>query len=125
MGEVDFIQMDLGAQRHSWLTSTLMNGVTMMRPVISAVLGKTFKLALSDAIHFIKANGACAFLDGIIAKADFAKVSFTSVVPVSVHVPMIGDVDISVNSTHVKQPTHMDCKHVGFNGATFEAHIEN
>lgn len=123
--EVDFIQMDLGAQRHSWLTGTLMSGVTTMRPVISAVLGKAFKLALTDAIKFIKQKGGCAFLDGILSKADFAKVSFTSVVPVSVHVPVVGMVDISVNSTRVQQPTHMDCKHVGFNGATFEAQIQN
>jgi hypothetical protein len=123
--ELDFIEMDLGAQRHSWLTSTLMKGVTTMRPIISAVLSKVFKLALTDTIKFIKAKGGCAFLDNILSKADFATVSFTSVVPVSVHVPMIGNVDISVNSTHVQQPTQMDCKHVGFDGATFEAHIEN
>lgn len=123
--ELDFFNVDMGATRHTWLTSLLMNGVNMMRPLVSAVLGQVFTLVLKDTVAFIKTQGGCAFMDGILAKADLTTITYTSEVPVSVQVPLVGNVDISVNSTYVRQPKSMDCKHVGFSGSTLEAHIEN
>jgi len=123
--ELDFINMDLGATRHPWLTKTLMSGIQMMRPVISAVLGKAFPIALADTISYIKTKGGCVFLENALSVAKFAELSFTSVVPVKVHVPAIGDIGVSVNSTYVKQPTRMNCKSIGFNGASLEADIED
>jgi len=123
--ELDFINMDLGANAHPWLTKTLMSGISMMRPVISAVLGKAFPIALADTLKYIKTNGGCTFLENVLSKAKFAELSFTSLVPAKLHVPAIGDVDVSVNSTYVNQPTKMNCRSIGFNGASLEADIED
>lgn len=37
--------------------------------------------------------------------------------------PLVGDVNISVNSTYIKPPTSMGCEHVGFNGSLLTARV--
>jgi hypothetical protein len=122
LGEID---ISLGAQHHSWLTSALMKLVKFLRPLVSEVVQLAAKKVMHDSLAVVREHGGCAFLGDVLKQVRFVNFGFTSWEPIRVHVPVIGDVDISVNSTHIGQPTSMDCHHVAFNGERLAAHIEN
>jgi hypothetical protein len=122
LGEID---VSLGAQHHSWLTAAMMKLVKFLRPLVSEVVQLAAKKVMHDSLSEVRQKGGCAFLGGALKQVSFLKFGFTSWEPIRVHVPVIGDVDISVNSTHIGQPTSMECQHVSFDGERLVAHIEN
>mmetsp|Transcript_104473 Transcript_104473/g.261923 ORF Transcript_104473/g.261923 Transcript_104473/m.261923 type:complete len:399 (+) Transcript_104473:77-1273(+) len=122
LGQID---LKLGAQHHSWLSTALEKLTKFMRPLLSAVVEHAARKALRESLAIVRKQGGCAFLQGSIADMDFVKLAFTSYEPMETHVPLLGNVNISVNSTYIKPPTSMHCEHVGFNGSLLTARVEN
>jgi len=119
------IDVSLGAKHHKWLMGALMKLTKLARPIVSAVVHHEAKKVLDKSLGTIRAQGGCVFLQGALKKVDFVKFQFTSYEPTKVHIPVVGDVYVSVNSTYVHQPTSMLCEHVAFNGQILTAHIKN
>jgi len=115
---------DLGAQHHKWLTKALMKLTKMLRPIVSELVHVAAKKTLEDSLDIIHSKGGCAFIHNVLAGVDMTTISFQSDNN-TVHVPVVGNVEMSVDSKWVSQPTTMDCKSVGFTGKTLVAHIEN
>merc|ERR1711972_231897 len=122
LGQIDTI---LGAKHHTWLSAALDKLTGFMRPLVSMAVEHASRTALRESLAIVRKQGSCAFLQGTVADLDVAKLQFTSYEPFEIHVPVVGDVNISVNSTYIKPPTSMHCEHVGFNGSTLMAHVED
>merc|ERR1711862_106668 len=73
----------------------------------------------------IYTKGACAFTDGLLQGLANVDIEFTSNEPSVVHVPILGDVGVSVNTTKVYPPTNMTCHSMGFNGTSLTANLED
>jgi hypothetical protein len=121
IGKMD---LQLGAQHHKWLSAALEKLTKFMRPLLSVAVEHATRKALRESLAIVRKQGGCAFLQGSLADLDLAKLQFTSYEPFKTHVPMVGDVNISVNSTYIKPPTSMHCEHVGFNGSMLTASVE-
>merc|ERR1711920_920475 len=96
-----------------------------LRPLVSKVMKHEVKRILDDSLSIIRQQGGCAFLKDSLRVLDFTKFSFTSYQPSTVHVPVVGFINISVNSTSIDPPKSMQCKQIGFNGNLLSAHIED
>merc|ERR1712217_860693 len=94
------------------------------RPLVSVVLQHELNSVIDQSLGVVRKQGGCAFLGNMLREVDLAKLEFVSYEPIPVPVPLLGSVNFSINSTYVKQPTTMQCKHVGFDGPKLTAHIE-
>merc|ERR1711862_864204 len=73
----------------------------------------------------IYTKGACAFTDGLLQGLANVDIEFTSNEPAIVHVPILGNVSLSVNTTKVYPPTNMTCHSMGFNGTSLTANLQD
>lgn len=119
------LKVHLGAQRHTWLTGALEKTVNLMRPLVSQVVHVSAQHALSGAMSRVYKEGACAFASGALKDLGMEQFRFTSYEPFKIHVPLIGDVNVSVNSTSITPPTSMQCHKLSFNGTALAAQIED
>jgi len=117
------IDVKLGAQRHRFLTAALLKLTKTFRPIVSKVVQFATEKTLGSTLAIINKKGGCAFVQDVLAAADATTLSYATDNS-TVHVPVVGNVDFSVESSFVSQPTSMDCKHVGFTGGILIAHIE-
>lgn len=122
---LDVFDIKMGAERSTWLSNSLMRLVGLLRPVVSSVLSHEVKKTIDQSLDIIHHQGGCVFLNQMLSATPFTEFSFTSIEPAKINVPVVGDVYVSVNSTHIDQPTHMDCNHVSFSGERLVADIEN
>jgi len=122
LGKVEVL---LGAKRHSWLSAALSKLTSFLRPVLSMAVAHAARESLDRSLAIVHKQGGCAFLQGSLAELGLAKLQFTSDEPLKAHVPLVGDVEISVNSTDIEPPTTMRCEHVGFNGSLLTARVED
>merc|ERR1719150_3449458 len=125
MFKLDQIDVALGAKHHSWLMTALVKLAKFTRPLVNAVVHREAEKVLDKSLGIIRAQGGCVFLQNMLKELDFVRFEFTSYEPTKVHVPVVGEVDVSVNSTYVHQPTSMQCEHVAFNGKILTAHIKH
>jgi len=123
--KLDTFDISLGAKQHKWLSSALMKLVKFLRPVVSEVVHVEARKTLDQSLGFIRQKGGCVFLEGMLKDVEFVKFAFTSYEPIKVHVPVVGDVYMSVNSTSITQPTSLDCNHLSFSGERLVAEISN
>jgi hypothetical protein len=123
--KIEALEVHLGAQHHRWLTGALEKLANFLRPLVSQVVHLTAQEALNGVMSDIYKEGACAFATGALQDLDLARFQFTSYDPFKIHVPAIGDVNISVNSTSVVPPPSMQCQKMSFNGTALAAHIED
>lgn len=121
LGQVD---LQLGAQRHTWVSKAIEEFTSFGRPLVSGAVQFLAKKALDNNLEIVQRKGGCAFLEHALEALDMLQFAFISYEPLSTHVPALGDVNISVNSTSIIPPSTMQCQHVGFNGTTLTAHIE-
>jgi len=119
------IELDMGAVHHAWLAKELEKLTKFMLPLVSEVVEKAAGKALDSSLAVIHKQGACAFLQGSVKDMGLVKLQFTSYEPIEAHIPVIGNVNISVNSTDISPPTSMQCEHVAFNGTTLTAQVAN
>eukprot|EP00443_Scrippsiella_acuminata_P030027 CAMPEP_0115212828 /NCGR_PEP_ID=MMETSP0270-20121206/23484_1 /TAXON_ID=71861 /ORGANISM="Scrippsiella trochoidea, Strain CCMP3099" /LENGTH=391 /DNA_ID=CAMNT_0002626567 /DNA_START=86 /DNA_END=1261 /DNA_ORIENTATION=- len=117
------IQLSMGAVHHAWLARELEKFTKFMRPFVSEVVKKAAGKALDSSLAVIHEQGACAFLQGAVKDLGLATLQFTSYEPIEAHAPVIGKMNVSVNSTDITPPTTMQCKHVAFNGTILTAQI--
>merc|ERR1712039_27647 len=122
---LDEIDVTLGAEHHTWLTPALEKVVQFARPLVSTVLQDEMNKAISQSLDIVRRQGGCTFLKDLLHEIDLATFKFASDEPIKVPVPVLGSLSFSINSTYIRQPTSMQCEHVGFEGQTMTAHIEN
>lgn len=122
LGQVD---LELGARRHTWVSKAIEEMTSFGRPLVSQAVQLLAKQALDNNLDIVQKKGGCAFLENALGALDMLQFAFISYEPLSTHVPAIGDVNISVNSTSIVPPSTMRCKHVAFNGTTLTAHIQD
>jgi len=121
LGQID---LHLGAKHHTWLSAALEKLTKFTRPLLSVAVEHAARKSLDESLAVVRKQGGCAFLQGSLADLDLVKLQFTSYEPIETHVPLVGDVNVSVNSTYIKPPTSMHCEHVGFNGSLVTARVE-
>jgi len=119
------IGLHLGAKHHSWLSAAIDKLTNFMVPLVSEAVHLAAKAALDESTALIHKEGACAFVNDALASGDLVKLRFTSYEPIETHIPVVGDVNISVNSTAVTPPTSMRCEQLAFNGTVLSARIED
>lgn len=122
---LDKLEITLGSKQHPWLTPALEKVMHLTTPVVSAVLQHEMRKVIAQSLDIVRKQGSCAFLGDMLHEIDLAKFEFTSYEPMKVHVPVMGDLSFSINSTYVRQPTSMQCENFGFDGQRLTAHIEN
>jgi len=118
------VDLDLGAQNHTWVSTAIAKVTHFTRPLISEAAQLIVKKALDNNLAIIHEKGGCAFLENALSALNMMNFSFISYQPLSTHVPVMGDVNISVNSTSIVPPTTMQCHHVSFTGTAMTAHVE-
>jgi len=122
IGNIDFA---LHATHHKILTPALMKLTELLRPLISEAVRYEADKSLKSTLAIIAKDGGCGFLSDVLKGFNMSKLQFTSDKPHTTHVPVVGQVEISVNSSYVTQPTGMQCKHIGYTGNSLVVHIEN
>merc|ERR1711972_33549 len=95
------------------------------RPLVSTVLQHELSRVIDQSLDVVRQQGSCAFLQDMLHEIDLGKLEFVSYEPIKVPVPVMGNLDFSINSTYITQPTSMQCEHVGFDGQKLTANIEN
>jgi len=118
--EIGKVDLALGSQGESWLTGVLQKALN-----IRMVVERAAKHTLDETLREMNDEGACGFVRGALADLDLTTLDFTTGDAVKAHVPLVGDVDISVNSTDIEPPTSMKCEHLGFNGSLITARIDD
>lgn len=118
------LHVQLDAQHHPWLTAALEKLTNFVTPLVSKVVQLAAGEALDESLAGIYQHGACAFISDALKDLEWVNLQFTSYEPFTQHVPVIGDVNFSVNSTSISPPTSMECSKLGFNGTAMTAHIE-
>lgn len=118
------IDVSLRPQNKTWIANSMEKWAGFRRPLVSATFERLAKKALDNSLAIIRKQGGCAFLEHALEWLDMVKFGFISYEPFPTHVPLLGDVNISVNSTSITPPIWMDCQHVAFNGTTLTARIE-
>eukprot|EP00928_Gymnodinium_smaydae_P097042 TRINITY_DN869_c0_g1_i2.p1 TRINITY_DN869_c0_g1~~TRINITY_DN869_c0_g1_i2.p1 ORF type:complete len:894 (+),score=167.84 TRINITY_DN869_c0_g1_i2:57-2684(+) len=119
------IKTHLGAKHHSWLSAALDKVTHFMVPLVSEAVHVAAQVALDESMSVIHDKGACVFVQDVLKGSEFVKLQFTSYEPTTVHVPVIGDVNVSVNSTSIQPPTQLHCEKLAFSGTALSAQIHD
>lgn len=122
--EINALKVHLGAVRHSWITGAVEKVTNFMTPVVREVVYLAAEKAMDKMLAVIYDDGACVFAKDALKNLDVASLQFISYEPFQVHVPLLGDVNISVNSTGISPPTSMKCNKLNFTGTQLAADIQ-
>jgi len=123
--KLEELKIHLGAERHYIITGILEKLTNFMEPLVAQVVKYAVRKSVKDSMDEIFNDGACAFTDGLLEGLADLDIEFISNEPSVVHVPLLGNVSVSVNTTEVHPPTTMNCHKLTFNGTTLQANIED
>jgi len=119
------LDVDLGAYQNRWFYSSLTKLIELARPVVSLVLQHETRVHVHDAMQMIRSQGGCSLLKDGLQLLNPVTLQFETKEPITEHVPLVGDVDTSVNSTRIDLPKSMKCMRAEFNGTVISFHIED
>merc|ERR1712187_17183 len=119
------LDVDLGATKHQWFFDYLRKLVKLARPVVSLLLQHEMRVQVDSVMQIVRTQGGCTLLKDGLQLLDPLKLHFETKEPITEHVPLVGDIDATVNSTSIDLPKSMKCVRAEFNGTTMTFHIED
>merc|ERR1712187_920275 len=87
------------------------------------VLQHETRVHVHNAMQTIRSQGGCSLLNDGLHLLNPVTLQFETKEPITEHVPLIGYVDTTVNSTSIDLPKSMKCVRAEFNGTVISFHI--
>jgi len=118
------LKISLHQTRNDWVTEAIAHMLSKKQTEIAEKVTAAGRAALARQVKTARDRGACALLEPImhlpIGQAEVA----LRTPPEPVHVPVVGMVNVSVNSTEFYPVETFACRHLGFDGRTLDTELD-
>lgn len=119
--KVEAVHVALAATKDPWVEDAVAWLVNHARPVLGAVVQHEVRGMLAKALQDVKKEGSCTFAAQLIHDVDYLHPQIDMREPEKVKVPVLGMVDVRINSTEIDAPpANITCGPWAFNGTDLQ-----
>eukprot|EP00930_Biecheleria_cincta_P013772 TRINITY_DN12119_c0_g1_i1.p1 TRINITY_DN12119_c0_g1~~TRINITY_DN12119_c0_g1_i1.p1 ORF type:complete len:505 (-),score=97.61 TRINITY_DN12119_c0_g1_i1:61-1509(-) len=122
---LDQIDINLGIDGRQWVSDNMAKLLKLARPVVSKGLQLAARVEIGKALEIVRTQGGCALLQQGLGLLAPVSLHFESQEPLKYHVPLVGNVLTTINSTSIELPKSMTCMRAEFNGTAIDFHIDD
>lgn len=118
------LDIHLHQEKHDWVTDAISHVIKMEQSKIADKVTEAGRKALQKQVIVARDQGACALLEPLhTLPVNEAEVALKTP-PKPVHLPTVGMVNVSLNSTKFYPVQTFGCQHMGFDGRTLDTKLD-